>query len=683
VTDNYRQIVVQFPYAVFIESSEGQILDANAAAAAVLNVPLKDLIGRQTSEILSPASLERLSQQLKSLEKGGHLRTEAQFILAGGKPVTRLLEITPIRWPAETSGAPNAFLVIAREVDPVDELNRENAVYRCQSSVGAAGQPKAVFLVTAGETALRFPRPPAKGKDDRPLSWAGALLLGPSLRRALDQAWGGKDVFLEPAWYSSNTAGIASSSAEALAAVAEQARSSMNTNEKQFWLEIALTPLRGAGSEVSGICAQVLDRTAERIQTEQERMIDDQAVLTLLATSIRHELNNYLSVIIAQASALRMSLAPGQLPPPNIGAILDAGQEAVALLRRASEVAGRGDAAFADVRLNDVVADACQVLRHMLPEKVRISMDLNPEVPITRGEPRLLRAAILFLAGQAQLRASAGGTVAFKTWSPPSVHVSVPPGASLIMEIAWPPQRATKGSGQVPGESANVAIARAIARYHKGQLEISSGATGVKFEMNLPGLERAPIAVQQPPVAAQKPVLDPEKLLKNLSRTAGEGPRPQADDEDLPKASSQRTPGKRRILVADDEENFRSFIGWTLRQRGYEVVLAANGQEAFERFQESPATFHLAILDAYMPIMGGLEAYLRMHVLRPDLPVLFASGFFRSPSIEALIEGCPGPAAVLMKPFGADDLIKSVETALFPAETEGEFEPETPETNGQ
>jgi FixJ family two-component response regulator len=77
-----------------------------------------------------------------------------------------------------------------------------------------------------------------------------------------------------------------------------------------------------------------------------------------------------------------------------------------------------------------------------------------------------------------------------------------------------------------------------------------------------------------------------------------------------------------------------------------------------------------------MPLMGGLEAYLRMHVLRPDLPVLFASGFFRGPSIEALVEGCPGPAAVLMKPFGADDLIKSVSTALSPGSgDDGEFEP--------
>jgi hypothetical protein len=63
-----------------------------------------------------------------------------------------------------------------------------------------------------------------------------------------------------------------------------------------------------------------------------------------------------------------------------------------------------------------------------------------------------------------------------------------------------------------------------------------------------------------------------------------------------------------------------------------------------------------------------------MHVLRPDLPVLFASGFFRSSSIETLVEGCPGPAAVLMKPFGPDDLLKAVETALSPAETDGDYE---------
>src|SRR5208283_732530 len=121
---------------------------------------------------------------------------------------------------------------------------------------------------------------------------------------------------------------------------------------------------------------------------------------------------------------------------------------------------------------------------------------------------------------------------------------------------------------------------------------------------------------------------------------------------------------RNKILVADDEDNFCSFISWVLKENGYDVLVANDGQEAFERFQSSPQNIDLVILDAYMPRMGGLEAYLRMQVLRPDLPVLFASGFTREASVDTLVAGCPGPASVLLKPFSATDLIEAVEKAL-------------------
>jgi CheY-like chemotaxis protein len=121
---------------------------------------------------------------------------------------------------------------------------------------------------------------------------------------------------------------------------------------------------------------------------------------------------------------------------------------------------------------------------------------------------------------------------------------------------------------------------------------------------------------------------------------------------------------RHKILVADDEDNFCSFISWVLKENGYDVLIANDGQEAFERFQSAPKNIDMVILDAYMPRMGGLEAYLRMQVLRPDLPVLFASGFVGGPSADTLVESCPGPAGILHKPFTSEDLLQAVKTAL-------------------
>ena len=66
--------------------------------------------------------------------------------------------------------------------------------------------------------------------------------------------------------------GIDSGDSEVIAAVAEQARNAGAKDDKQFWLEIALSPLRGKGSDVSGVCALIRDRTAERIAGEQQQV---------------------------------------------------------------------------------------------------------------------------------------------------------------------------------------------------------------------------------------------------------------------------------------------------------------------------------------------------------------------------------------------------------------------------
>ncbi|HYG75319.1 MAG TPA: response regulator, partial [Planctomycetota bacterium] len=186
-----------------------------------------------------------------------------------------------------------------------------------------------------------------------------------------------------------------------------------------------------------------------------------------------------------------------------------------------------------------------------------------------------------------------------------------------------------------------------------GHLEtITTSTQGTIWEITVPGAP--PQAQTLPAATAQR-----SKSGSRLPQI-----QPQAAPIPVQDAVASRPHGK--ILLADDEENFRLFTSWALRERGFEVITAQDGQEAFERFQEAPEEFALVILDAYMPRMGGLEAYLRMQVLRSDLPVLFASGFARGPSIDALVSGCPGPADVLLKPFSSEDLLEAVKKALRP-----------------
>jgi CheY-like chemotaxis protein len=130
--------------------------------------------------------------------------------------------------------------------------------------------------------------------------------------------------------------------------------------------------------------------------------------------------------------------------------------------------------------------------------------------------------------------------------------------------------------------------------------------------------------------------------------------------------SVPRKPGTLHILVADDEENVRDFTSKLLGLKGHEVEAAADGQEALDLFMKNPQSWELVVLDAYMPRLGGLEAYLRMQMVKPDLPVIFVSGYVRGASRKALLSACPGRVQMLQKPFTPEELQQAVEESINP-----------------
>jgi len=266
--------------------------------------------------------------------------------------------------------------------------------------------------------------------------------------------------------------------------------------------------------------------------------------------------------------------------------------------------------------------------------------------PWVAGDEALLKTMVLALGRHMLAIMPAGSRLSLKTYRlhPGVAGMPASAGLSIGEDIAGGTSARVVLADEI-GPGADVELARAIIRAHSGRCEnVSSTTQGTFWEVTFPG-----VAEEQPAPAVAGAAASPgARVEPAVARPAA------------PQASAAK------ILLADDEENFRMFTAWALRERGYEVVTAKDGQEAFERFQEAPESFALVILDAYMPRMGGLEAYLRMQILRPDLPVLFASGFVRGPSVEALVSGCPGPATVLLKPFSSEDLLVAVAKALAP-----------------
>ena len=115
-----------------------------------------------------------------------------------------------------------------------------------------------------------------------------------------------------------------------------------------------------------------------------------------------------------------------------------------------------------------------------------------------------------------------------------------------------------------------------------------------------------------------------------------------------------------RILLAEDDEDMRSFLVKALTKAGYDVVSFGNGLEAYERLTEEP--FTLLLTDIVMPEMDGIELARKASELDPELKIMFITGFAAvalNPDNHA-----PKDAKILSKPFHLRDLVDEVERLL-------------------
>ncbi len=112
---------------------------------------------------------------------------------------------------------------------------------------------------------------------------------------------------------------------------------------------------------------------------------------------------------------------------------------------------------------------------------------------------------------------------------------------------------------------------------------------------------------------------------------------------------------KIRILLAEDDDSMRGFLGRALQKAGYDVVAFDNGEDAYERLKEEP--FTLLLTDIVMPKMDGIELARRAGDLDPDLKIMFITGFA---AVVLNSDSAPPDARVLSKPFHLKDLVREV-----------------------
>ena len=374
----------------------------------------------------------------------------------------------------------------------------------------------------------------------------------------------------------------------------------------------------------------VRDRTAKLVQSEKV------AAMGSLLTGVAHELNNPLTVIVGSAQLLRLFANDPDAVARRVDSIEAAAERCVRIVRNFLSLARQRPPERAEVRLNDVVQGAVELLAYDLRmDNIEVSVDLPDNLPTLSADPHQLHQVLMNLitnAHQAMRHSPQPRWISFTAHHDASrgrVRLEVTdtgPGiAQALQAKVFEPFFTTKPTGE--GTGLGLALCRSTIEEHGGTIALDSKpGSGSRFTIELPVLVRSGTAAG----ARTPPALPP------LS----------------PKA----------ILVVDDEPDLAAVLAEVLKRDGHEVGVATNGAMALEMLETHP--YDLLVSDVRMPVLDGEGLYLEVERRFPALRggTIFLTGDVMGHEKQAFLERSGVPTIV--KPCNLGELRRLVNQVL-------------------
>jgi nitrogen-specific signal transduction histidine kinase len=388
------------------------------------------------------------------------------------------------------------------------------------------------------------------------------------------------------------------------------------------------------------------DLTERRQLEDQLRQAQKMEAVGRLAGGVAHDFNNVLTVVKSFSEFLLEDLDKLDPRRADVEEIAKAADRAAALTRKLLAFSRKQVMRPEPLDLNGVVAGMEKMLQRLLGEDMHIVTALEPQLMTVEADPSSIEQVILNLAVNARDAMPEGGILTITTRNEvldrTDAAWGVRPGQYAALCVgdtghgmdattqarAFEPFFTTKPQGA--GTGLGLAMVYGIVKQSGGHVIVrSKPGEGTTFTVYLPQLE-------------------------------AEGPRaPAAEGEP---GGAGRVGGGETVLVVDDEEAVRSGTRRALERAGYAVIPATDGSDALRLLTEHHGTVDLVVTDVMMPGLGGRELVGRLKIVRPNLRVLFISGYTEEGVRK---QGVLEPGAVyLEKPFTPEGLLRKVREAL-------------------
>ena len=423
-------------------------------------------------------------------------------------------------------------------------------------------------------------------------------------------------------------------------------------NGTVLWVRTIANGVRDESGTITHVHGSVQDITPQKRAETQHQKLETQLrqaqkmeAIGSLAGGIAHDFNNILSVILSYSDLVIDDLPPADSLRGDVEQIKAAGLRAAELTRQLLAFSRKQMLQPVVLDLNGVVTGVEKMLVRLVSEDTKLAFVLCSDATKVHADAGQLEQVIVNLVVNARDAMPGGGRVTIETsqvllaGEEAGEHPGVEPGAYVqlrVTDTGTGMDRATQArifepffttKDKTKGTGLGLAMVYGIVQQSGGHVRVQSElGRGTTFEVFLPCTERA---VER--------------------RTA----------EALPSVSLR---GSEAILLVEDDVQVREVLGMVLRKQGYVVLDVQNAGEAFLLCEQPGTRVDLLVTDVVMPGMSGPQLAERLKALRPDLPVLYISGYAEDAIVQ---HGVIHPdIEFLAKPVLPDAFARKVRTIL-------------------
>ncbi len=428
-------------------------------------------------------------------------------------------------------------------------------------------------------------------------------------------------------------------------------------NGTEYLAETDIAPIRDDHGQVTHFVAVQRDVTDSRQSKERLRQSQKIEAVVQLAGGVAHDFNNLLMAITGY-TALLLDRVPADSPlRADLEEVDRVAQRGASLTHQLLAFSRRQVLQPKIVDLNEIIGDMERMLRRIIGENIDLVTMTDDTLGRTKADPGQLQQVLLNLAANARDAMPNGGRLLIES-SNTTVdaeyaerHPPLVPGeyvqltvsdngigmADEVKDRLFEPFFTTKRRGA--GTGLGLATVYGIVKQSGGYIYVNSAPRrGSSFIIYLPRVDEVPKEIAPAPIQTPKP-------------------------------------GMETLLVVEDEDTVRTLVTRILRERGYTVLVAPDGEEGLRLALDWDGPIDLVVTDVVMPSLSGPDMVSRLAERRREFPVVFMSGY--TELALSPVNVLPDDTAFLQKPFTPDALLGKIREVLDRRQSEppAEHEP--------